>query len=541
MGPSQPIVTAAANARTLRRLFLMLFLRGRSARGLQQQRLPLSVPMRLGMVLVFYALFGLIAFALRSQPILALAVYLHVTTFMLLGLFVASSAGEVLFNKDEADILLHRPIRPRELLWAKVSVLVQVSLWLAGAFNLAGLYAGWTSAAGDWRFPPVHVLSTLLEALFCVSCVVLTYQLCLRWFGRERLEGLMTAAQVLVSVGLVLSGQLMPRLFRLGLFVGFNARTWWIILLPPAWFAGLDDALAGAGGSLSWILAALALGGTAGVLWSAFGRLARDYTLGLQSLSEVVGAPPPQRSLRRRWSEWVNSPPLAWIMRDPAERAAFSLSVAYLLRDREVKLRVYPAIASMLAVPLFSMFTGRGQVGSAFLIAFGGSLLGLAPLTAIRLLQYSQQWQAADLFRMVPVTGPAPLCRGATLAVLCVVTLPFFLLLAIFALSAGGHPPRWWLLLPGLIALPVYAMIPGSDGDAVPLSRAGEEAKSASRGLVMIGAALVAMVIAGLATWSRQRGWFWPFVGVEAALAAFLYHGMRRSMLRLTWNSIESG
>jgi ABC-2 type transport system permease protein len=286
-------------------------LRGRSARGLQQNRLPLSVPMRLGMVLIFYALFGLIAFVFRSQSILALSVYLHVTTFMLLGLFVASSAGEVLFNKDEADILLHRPIQPRELLWAKVSVMVQVSLWLAGAFNLPGLYVGWSSPAGDWRFPLAHVLSTVLEALFCVGCVVLTYQLCLRWFGRERLEGLMTTAQVMVSMGLVLSGQLMPRIFRLGIFGGFDARTWWIALLPPAWFAGLDDALAGAGGSNSWILAALALTGTAAVLTSAFGRLARDYTLGLQSLGEVVAAPPPQRSLRRLWSVWVNLPPLA--------------------------------------------------------------------------------------------------------------------------------------------------------------------------------------------------------------------------------------
>jgi hypothetical protein len=31
----------------------------------------------------------------------------------------------------------------------------------------------------------------------------------------------------------------------------------------------------------------------------------------------------------------------------------------------------------------------------------------------------------------------------------------------------------------------------------------------------------------------------WPFVGVEAAIAIFLYVGMRRSMLRLTWSSLE--
>ena len=45
--------------------------------------------------------------------------------------------GELLFNKEEADILLHRPVTPSALLWAKIGVLLRVSLWLAGAFNLA--------------------------------------------------------------------------------------------------------------------------------------------------------------------------------------------------------------------------------------------------------------------------------------------------------------------------------------------------------------------------------------------------------------------
>jgi len=531
---------APSTVRTLRRLFLMLFLRGRGARGLQQSRLPTSIPVRLGLTLFFYLLFGVFAFGFWSQPILALAVYLHVSTFIFLGLFVASSAGEILFNKDEGDILLHRPVSSRQLLWAKVSVLAQVSVWLAAAFNLAGLYVGWAAPAGDWRFPFVHMVSTVLEALFCCGCVVLTYQLCLRWFGRERLDGLMTAAQVVVSLALVLSGQVMPRLFSTGVLTKIDVHTWWVVLLPPAWFAGLDDTVAGAGGTFSWILTALALGATALVLWIAFGRLARDYTLGLQSLSESVVSPA-RRGAGRRWTEvLVDSPPLSWLLRDPVERASFSLSVAYLLRDREVKLRVYPGTVSLLAVPLASILTTRTLPGGGgFMIAFGSSILGLVPMTATKLLQYSQQWQAADLFRMAPVAGPAPFCRGATRAVQCVMTVPFVLVFVVIALATRTHPGQWLLLLPGLISLPVYSMIPSSDGEAVPLSRPGDEARSASRGLIMMGATLVAVVIAALAWWCWRVGWFWEFIAIETALAAFLYLGMRRYMLRVTWSSIE--
>ncbi len=192
------------------------------------------------------------------QHVFALAVYLHAMTFMFLGMFVASSAGEILFNKEEADILLHRPIDPRTMLWSKIRVLVEVSLWLAAAFNLAGLFAGIACPDGGWRWPLAHAVSTVLEALFCAGCVVLMYQLCLRWFGRERLDGLMTMVQVIVSVGFVLSGQIVPRIvFRFGKILTPNESSWWIGLLPPAWFAGFDDALAGSGAVLSWVLAGI--------------------------------------------------------------------------------------------------------------------------------------------------------------------------------------------------------------------------------------------------------------------------------------------
>ena len=76
-----------------------------------------------------------------------------------------------------------------------VAVLVEVSLWLAGAFNLVGLFVGIGATDGGWFFLVAHAVSTGLEAMFCTGCVVLTYQLCLRWFGHERLDNLMTAVQ----------------------------------------------------------------------------------------------------------------------------------------------------------------------------------------------------------------------------------------------------------------------------------------------------------------------------------------------------------
>jgi ABC-2 type transport system permease protein len=246
----------------LRRLFLKLFLRGRSSRGLRKSTVPQSILVKLSFTLCIYGFFGfVVAAGLMSQPLFTMSLFLHSATIIFLGMFVASSAGEVLFNKEEADILLHRPVASRTMLWAKVRVLVEVSLWLAGAFNLAGLIVGALRADGGWLFPVAHALSTILEALFCTGGVVVVYQLCLRWFGRERLDSLMTTAQVIFAIAVVVGGQL-PRFFmQFNGLARLNVQSWWVCLLPTAWFAGFDDALAGSGARSSWLLAALGGGG----------------------------------------------------------------------------------------------------------------------------------------------------------------------------------------------------------------------------------------------------------------------------------------
>jgi hypothetical protein len=530
-------------AATLRRLFLTLFLRGRGARGLRRQSAPKSIGRKLGFILGIYALVGCLALLFLHQSVFALGVYLHAMTFMFLGMFVAASSGEILFNKEEADILLHRPIEPRTLLWAKVRVLVEVSLWLGGAFNLAGLFVGLAASDGGWRFPIAHAISTTLEAMFCTGSVILVYQICLSCFGRGRLEGLMTTAQVVVSVAAILGGQILPRLIFHGASITrLGMHSWWIGLLPPAWFAGLDDALAGSGARNSWLLALLAAGATAGVLGLAFGRLARSYEAGLRSLNESSSPRVPGRGGRRWLNMLANSSPLHWGFHDSVACASFVLTGAYLFRDRDVKLRMYPGLAPMLIMPFLIMFQGRSSGGlpvDSFGVAYASSCLGLIPLMGLNLLQYSQQWQAADVFRLAPVAGPARICRGARWAILCFLAVP---LLAVFGLAIRlleGRGSDWVLLLPGLVALPIYALVPNLGGKAVPLSFAIEDAKSVGRGLVFLPVMLISFAISGLSVWARSGGWFWPFVLVEFVVAVIVYVPMSRSIAAVSWPALE--
>ena len=532
--------------RTLQRLFLTLFLRGRSARGLRKASAPRSVMSKLWLMLLIYAgvgAVGAMSLILTKQPVFGFSLYLHTMTLVFLGMFVAASSGEVLFNKEEADILLHRPVTPGMLLWAKIGVLVQVSLWLAGAFNLVGLFAGIAAQGSSWSYPIAHAVSTVLEALFCTGSVVVIYQLCLRWFGRERLDNLMTLAQVFVAVAAVLMGQVPRLLFSLSGKLTLNTGSWWVALLPPAWFAGFDDTLAGAAGAGSGTLAVVGMAATATVLWLAFGKLAHDYGAGLQTLGETRAAKKPKAGRRRFLDVLVNAPPLRWWLRDSVARASFLLTTAYLVRDRDVKLRVYPGVMPMLIFPLIMLMPSHGAsagpMGGGFAIAFAGVYLGIIPCVALNLLRYSQQWQAADLFRVAPMAGPAALCHGARQAVLCFLGFPLVGLVALAAWFIGHGTAQLPLLLPGIIALPVYALVPCLGGDAVPLSMPTEEAKSAGRGVLMIGVMALSDILAGVAIWAWTQGWFNWLLLIESIVVIITYWWMRSAIASARWTSLE--
>jgi ABC-2 type transport system permease protein len=525
-----------STARTLRRLFLTLFLRGRSSRGLSKKGAPRSVASKLRLSLLWYTLFGAVAFVWSSQPIFVLTIFEHAMTFVLVGMFVVGSAGEVLFNSEEADILLHRPIEPRALLWAKIGVLLQVSLWLAGAFNAIGLIVG-TVVTRSWAFPVLHAGAIVLQTLFCTSCVVLTYQLCLRWFGRERLEQLMTATQVIVAVTVVALGQIVPRaLPTLTRALDDRIDAWWVTVLPPVWFAGLSS-LAVDGRAASWLFAALAVLATGAVVWLAFGKLAHDYLLGVQNLGDRSTRAPRQRAARRaRLAKLVDAAPARWLLRDPAERAAFLLTLAYLFRDRDTKLRFYPGLAPFMVLPVVFLFQ---QDPAGFSLAFGGVFLGTMPMLSLQMLHHSQQWQAADLFRVAPLPGPGALAAGASRAVTWVIVGPFLAVFAAAVALLAGDVSRVALLLPGLVAMPVFTLIPRLNGDAVPLSRPVDEARSAKRGLRFMGVIFVAMLVAGIGTWARNGGWLWQLLLVEALAVAVTCIAARRATRQIAWPSME--
>ena len=286
----------------------------------------------------------------------------------------------------------------------------------------------------------------------------------------------------------------------------------------------------------------LALVVTATVLWLAFGKLARDYETGLQAFNETVSTRIKKQNHRRWLDRIVNLPPLSWWLRDPVARASFLLTAAYHIRDRDVKLRVYPGLAPILILPFAFLLQNHhhNRPGDFNLgIPLSGVYLGLVPLMGLQILQFSQQWQAADVFRVAPMAGPAQICHGARRAVICLLTLPMLLLVGLVVWLLAGDPAQLILFLPGMIALPVFALVPSLGGKGVPLSAPTDAAKAAGRSLNMILVMIIAFALAGVTELAWLHGWFWWLVIGEMVVAAGIYGIMLAVIGRARWAPAE--
>lgn len=485
------------------------------------------------MTMALYALVGCICLLTPNTTLFSLSLYLHASTLMFIGMFIASSAGEVLFNKDEAEILLHRPVNPRAMLWAKISVLLQVSLLLAVAFNVPGMWKGSFTGIGHPFYAVAHAISTVAEAFFCTGIVVVVYQLCLKWFGREKLDGLMTSAQVVMTLAIVGGSQMMPHLARhLPGDVRITPETWWFFLLPPAWFSGLDEVLMGRATASSWALAAGGVIVTGITLSLAFGKLANSYQRGLRMLNEEKATKPQVKGKAKILERLLALPLTRWWLRHPLERAGFVLIAAYMLRDRDVKLRLYPGIAPVMAMPAIFLINGARGGADDFMIMLAGCYLPLLPMMAMSLLKFSKDWQAADIFHATPISGPGHLIIGARKAVTCLLVLPAILIVVAACWWITGSFRSLESILPGLLVMPVYSRILARKSEHLPLSLPGEEAKSAGRGVYVMLGMFSALAIGGVAAVAKSYGYLYPLLVMEllaaCVFAALLDHKVRR-------------
>ena len=504
--------------RVLLKCYFRLSTRGRVTQSMSRGGKPRSLYFVLGMYVFMGLMNGLMLQAIQLD-VFTFTVMLHSMTFFVVGMALTAESGDILFNVNESDVFVHRPIHPRTLLLAKSLNLIGFALLLALALNLFPMFLGLAANGAQPWFPLVHLISITLLCVFCAAMVVCTYGLVIKFFDREKFDNFAAWSQVGMSIVFIVGYQVVPRLLRQFDRLTLEPYARYLLPLPPAWFAGIDSWAAGnrmVAGTLPLAVAGLLV--TAALAYIAIGRLAPSYGEGLTRLSETKTRAP-KRSRARPRSTSIRNPILRWWLRDPVERWSFRLAAVYMRRDRDTKLRLYPSLSVFLVFPLMGLLD-RGTHFATFAPLITVWMLGTMPTSALQTLRMSAHHAAADIFAIAPLASAAPVFHGVRKATIYYLLTPAIFLAGIaFVFLAQSGRDALQLAVPGLILIPTMSLLPGLGDKYLPLSRPAARGDQSSRNILLMFVSMIGMLAAAVVTYLAWiLGFLWVLVAVEVVL-----------------------
>jgi hypothetical protein len=189
-------------------------------------------------------------------------------------------------------------------------------------------------------------------------------------------------------------------------------------------------------------------------------------------------------------------------------------------------------------MPLLLLMSNHGQTFLIqFWIAILGVYLGVYAFLAVQIIEASSDWRAAEIFLRVPLAGPAELCAGARRAILTICVPPLLVFYSGMVWLLTHDVFAMTLLLPGLIAIPLYAYLPNLLGRGVPFVFAPSSGEAANLFPVLARWTFQSVPFAGLAALSYRTHYFWPLLAVELVIIAWVFRRTRGRLERLRWRN----
>jgi hypothetical protein len=493
--------------RALLRAHLRMTLRGRASQAFAGQLAGRPIGM-LWLVAMYVAIgAATVPALLAGADPFTYAFLTQTVTWTLCGVSLTAETGDALFQSAERDVLGHRPVEPRTILLAKVIVLYTFITGLALAVNLVPTIV---IARRDSVLHALAHATTVAAAIAVLTAAVAgLYGVAARVVSRERFDDVAAGSQVLLAIVFAGLGLAMPRLVWGTGQMHLDAARPAVWLMPPAWFAALEATVVGArpaGVPVAVIVAAAVLVALpfAGVR-PVVARVAHALTrIDEERTGRRVRALPTARGpVLRRW------------LGDGVERATFRLALAYVRRDRDVRLRLDPSLVTFTLLPLAGLIFDE-QAGGHLVPLATVCLLGMLPGVVLEALRISSHPAAAELLAIAPIPSGGSVFHGTRKAAIWHVlpALAVALGLAV-AIVPSGVP----LAVPGLIAFPTFTLLPGLFGVYVPLSRPKARGQQASANAVLLTVSTLVLAILVAETLRASRtGRLLPFCLEELAV-----------------------
>lgn len=383
--------------------------------------------------LFIYAFMGLFAALLIVNPFpifYKMNISIGMIIFLLMSTMI-SDFSSVLLDVREKNILLPRPITPKTLNAAKVIHIVYYLFYITLAL------AGPSLVIGTFRygliFLTIYLIELILICAFVVFFTSILYTLILRFFDGERLKDLINYFQITLSVVMLISYQLIGRIFDISDAVITSSPAWWHYIMPTAWFAAPFCLFLEHERSLYNIclsIAALAVPLISLVLYIK--AVVPHFEKNLQKLNTQNSRKNETKGVKAA----VNEKIAELLCPGDHERLFYKFTQDIAGNERKLKLRLYPSLAFAVFMPFVFMLNllGHGKTivevynsissGVYYLgLYFTGIMLG----SAILMLKNSENYKGAWIYMALPLQSPAPVFKGAFKGFLIKFTIPVYL------------------------------------------------------------------------------------------------------------------
>jgi hypothetical protein len=280
------------------------------------------------------------------------ALFLVTLAMFVIGLFTTLQWPSLFPGLRDYLALAALPIRMRDVFIAKFTALVA----FAGAFVIAttlppSLFLP-AVMAGQYAIPstaqiPATFVSCSLAALFVFFSLVALQGVLLNTLPPSQFARVSLAMQGVLLL-LLLCG--LPLVFSIpNLQNSMNQRPDWIVWLPPVWFLGLHQVLAGNHEPLAERLAWMSMAGVATAIFAAVITYLWSYR---RHKVRLLESPAPAPKMDRR--SWI-AEHASVLIPNPSKLAVFTFIAKTLARSRQHRL-VLTAFAAIAAAVIFDGF-----------------------------------------------------------------------------------------------------------------------------------------------------------------------------------------
>ncbi|KQL35591.1 hypothetical protein [Psychrobacillus sp. FJAT-21963] len=446
----------------------------------------------------FYALIGLFLLTpflfLGSQYIFLMSIMFSLVMFILMTSMISDFSGVLLDIRDK-NILHTKPISLKTLNAAKI---VHIMIYM---FLLTGSFVGLPFLVsifkhGIW-FGLIFLTEIILISCFVVVLTAFVYLIILRFFSGEKLKDIINYVQIILTIALTISYQLVARSFEIiNMKISYTFE-WWHILLFPIWYGAPFELFLNKDFSFHIILMSLfALFTPIFSVW-LYVRLMPAFERNLGKLLSDSTRKRKAFKLDRIWAKIV--------CRTEEERTFYRFSSLMMKQERELKLKIYPQLGFGFIFPLIFLANDismksieETMEGNIFLVIYFSVMI--IP-TIVHMLQFSSNAKGHWIYRAAPLQNELSIYSGTLKACIVNYFLPIFVSLSVLFIvlfSVRIVPDLFVVLLVGIaMTLISYRML---NGEVFPFSKLHEHAQDAGTlkvfiSLIFIGLFVLAHVI----------------------------------------------